>query len=104
MNQDELEKKYKYPVIYFNEYFRRKPMRLAERECGSLFTMDEGGVNRFAYISLEDHQKEIEKRDELLEFCLPLMEYTHTRLSEGSEAKKFNDWLKEYGELKNGTK
>ena len=100
MNQDELENKYKYPVIYFNEYFRRKPMRLAERECESLFTMDKVKENNFAYISLEDHQKEIEKRDGLLkeaESHIKMLYHEHNQAERDRQ-----NWLKEYGELKNG--
>ena len=56
----------KYPIVYFNEYFRRKPMRLAEHENETLFTLEETDVNNFEYISMEDFKQEISKRDELL--------------------------------------
>lgn len=51
--------KTEYPVLYFNEYFRRKPMRLNERESEELFTLEQTDVNNFEYISLHDHEKEI---------------------------------------------
>ena len=59
--------KTEYPVLYFNEYFRRKPMRLSERESEELFTLEETDVNNFEYISLHDHEKEIASLKEQLE-------------------------------------
>lgn len=58
--------KTEYPVLYFNEYFKRKPMRLNERESEELFTLEETDVNNFEYISLHDHEKEIASLKEQL--------------------------------------
>jgi hypothetical protein len=126
MNQDELEKKWReefarYEIELMNGGYVNEEMiyiaacKARQKEINDLKDylsikenchqeklkeMDED-FNKYRTIT----KKEIEKRDELLEFCLPFMEYIHARLPEGSEAlKKYNDWLKEYGELKNGTK
>ncbi len=58
--------KTEYPVLYFNEYFKRKPMRLNERESEELFTLEQTDVNNFEYISLHDHEKEIASLKEQL--------------------------------------
>lgn len=58
--------KTEYPVLYFNEYFKRKPMRLNERESEELFTLEETDVNNFEYISLHDHEKKIASLKEQL--------------------------------------
>lgn len=59
--------KTEYPILYFNEYFRRNPMRLNERESEELFTLEQTDVNNFEYISLHDHEKEIASLKEQLE-------------------------------------
>ena len=58
--------KTEYPILYFNEYFRRNPMRLNERESEELFTLEQTDVNNFEYISLHDHEKEIASLKEQL--------------------------------------
>ena len=58
------------PRIFFNEYFRRKPMRLAERLDANLFTLDLTGENDFEYMSVSDHLKELEVLKAENELCV----------------------------------
>lgn len=60
------------PRLYFNEYFRRKPDRLSEREQVSLFTLEPSNTNNVEYVfaepllsqiaELEAQNKQLEER------------------------------------------
>ena len=47
--------------IFFNEYFKRKQMRLNEHENENLFTIEQTDVNNFEYMSVDDHYEIVEK-------------------------------------------
>ena len=84
--------KTEYPVLYFNEYFKRKPMRLSERESEDLFTLEETDVNNFEYISLHDHEKEIASLKELVVQATPYVEYA-VKYSTPLSQKLSEEWL-----------
>lgn len=86
--------KTEYPVLYFNEYFKRKPMRLNERESEELFTLEETDVNNFEYISLHDHEKEIASLKELIEQAYQYVEYAVTYSTPLSQ-KLSERWISE---------
>jgi len=92
--------KTEYPVLYFNEYFKRKPMRLNERESEDLFTLEETDVNNFEYISLHDHEKEIASLKELLERALPkVMDRKYARALDKKDYSEEVQWQKDYDVL-----
>lgn len=84
--------KTEYPVLYFNEYFRRKPMRLNERESEVLFTLEQTDVNNFQYISLHDHEKEIASlKDKLAIENAEKIAETHLRMSAEKALEELKD-------------
>jgi hypothetical protein len=49
------------PSLFFNEYFKRKPDRLSEREQVNLFTMEPSEQNCVEYVFAEPLRQEIQK-------------------------------------------
>lgn len=92
--------KTEYPVLYFNEYFRRKPMRLNERESEELFTLEQTDVNNFEYISLHDHEKEIASLKELVVQAILLVETDKSDYSlKNVWVYNKHEWLKKAEEV-----
>jgi hypothetical protein len=52
--------------LFFNEYYRLKPMRLNEID-GEIFTMEKGGEYNYEFLSIDEHEKEIAQLKEQLE-------------------------------------
>jgi hypothetical protein len=49
------------PSLYFNEYFKRKPDRLSERENYNLFTMKPSNSNCVEYVFADPLRQEIQR-------------------------------------------
>lgn len=86
--------KTEYPILYFNEYFRRNPMRLNERESEELFTLEQTDVNNFEYISLHDHEKEIASLKEQLEELTSLLNEASDIIGWSTSGDAVYRWIK----------
>lgn len=61
--------------LFFNEYYRRKPDRLWEKD-GEVFCMEKGGEYDYEFISIDEHEQELtkltnkfEKANRYIELC-----------------------------------
>lgn len=68
MNEDKL------PSVFFNEYFKRKPMRLWEREDDCLFMMSKTDECNVEYVALEEVRQELTKLKAQLDKAVEALE------------------------------